>query len=87
MTKKEIFSWDGEQSGEELVIREMLFGDVVEVLRNHEKKYLKRLFLKNLHRFTRENRSFWILVLKVSDSELERYSEKNFRESSKLFPF
>lgn len=87
MTKKEIFSWDGEQSENELVIREMLFGDVVEVLRNYEKKYLKRLFLKNLHRFTRENRSFWMLALKVRNGELERYAKKNFREGGKLFPF
>ncbi len=81
------FSWDGEQAREELLIRAMLYGNPLLVLRLFEEQELKRTFLNNIHRFQRQNRSFWKLILEVSEDELKEYTERNFREGGLFIPY
>jgi len=79
-------SWDG-CSGEELVIRKMILGDVQdlkEVLADYGQKGLKLVFLQNLYRFNPKERAFWQVILEVTDEELEQYRKNSFRESPGL---
>ncbi|QID33510.1 hypothetical protein [Pampinifervens florentissimum] len=90
MTQEEFlkkYSWDGERSREELLIRAILYANPLEIAPLFSKEELKGIFLNNLHRFHRKDRSFWKVVLEVSEDELKRYSEKNFREGSILIPY
>ncbi len=81
------FSWDGEEGREELLIRAMLYANPLEIAPLFRKEELRRVFLNNLHRFRGKDRSFWKVVLDVSEEELKRYSEKNFRENSIFIPY
>ncbi|MEJ5339797.1 MAG: hypothetical protein ACK42C_07425 [Aquificaceae bacterium] len=81
------FSWDGEESYEELLIRAMLYGNPLKIAQLFTEEELKKVFLENIHRFKRENRAFWQLVLEVSEDELRRCAERNFREGCILFPY
>lgn len=67
-----MLNWDGVKSEKELLIREMLYGNVEEILKKHSKEELKRVFLENLHRFDSKNIAFWRLILEVSDEEIEQ---------------
>ena len=83
------YKWDG-CDGEEIKIRIMLLGDIDDVkslLKKEGKIGLKEVFLKNTHRFFKQNRSFWQLVLGVSDEEFERETKKGFRNASTLRHF
>ncbi len=65
MTQEEFlktFSWDGEQSREELLIRAMLFANPLEIAPLFSKEELRKIFLNNLHRFHGKDRSFWKVV-------------------------
>ena len=77
-----MLNWYGVKSEKELLIREMLYGNVEEVLRKHSRKKLKRVFLENLHRFDPKNRAFWKLALEVSDEEIEQKAKGSFKEGS-----
>ncbi len=79
-----MLNWDRVKSGKELLIREMLYGNVEDVLKNHPKEELKRVFLENLHRFDPKNRAFWKLALEVSDEEIEQRAKGSFRKGSFL---
>jgi hypothetical protein len=81
------FAWDKIQNKEELILRAMLYDDPQWILKSFSKDFLKNLFLKHIHRFERENRSFWSLVLEVSNEEIEQASKRSFRESSKLLSY
>lgn len=81
------FSWDGEKGTEELLIRAMLYGNPLKIFPFFTREELREVFLKNIHRFQRENRSFWKVVLKVSDDELRESAERNFREGSIFIPY
>lgn len=83
----QMISWDGQKAEEELLIRMMLMGNVFKVLEDHEVAVLRKIFLNNTHRFTRYNRSFWKLILDISDDELDECTEKSFREDCKMFPY
>ncbi len=79
-----MLNWDRVKSEKELLIREMLYGNVEEVLKIHPKEELKRVFLENLHRFDPKNRAFWKLALEVSDEEIERRAKNSLREGNFL---
>ncbi|MEZ0343554.1 MAG: hypothetical protein ABWJ99_01935 [Caldimicrobium sp.] len=81
------FAWDGVQCEEELILRAMLYDDPQWILQSFSKEFLKNLFLKHIHRFERENRSFWKLLLEVSNEEIERASKENLREGCKPIPY
>ncbi|QTA38532.1 hypothetical protein JYK00_03165 [Thermosipho ferrireducens] len=83
------YKWDG-CSGEETIIRKMLLGDIDEIrilLRDIGKKKLKEIFLRNNHRFYKENKTFWQLILEVTDEEFKRKAKENFRNTSILRHF
>ncbi|WP_243694533.1 hypothetical protein [Aquifex aeolicus] len=77
-----MFNWDKVKSERELLIREMLYGNVKEVLKKYPRKKLREAFLKNLHRFDAKNRAFWKLALNISDEEVKERTERGFRKSS-----
>lgn len=84
------FNWDG-CAGFETLIRKMILGDLSdlrELFKDFGKEGLKKVFLENLHRFQGRERSFWKIVLEVSDEELEARARENFRETEiiKNFP-
>ena len=79
-----MLNWDRVKSETEIIIREMLYDDPRDVLREYEKERLKGIFLSNLHRFDKKNKSYWKLVLDVSDEEFTRAVKENFREAHKL---
>ena len=65
-----LFNWDHSSNPEVLLVRKMLHGglsEIREVLEEHSRDRLKDLFLRKIHLFRRHNRSFWKLVLEVSD--------------------
>lgn len=77
------FSWDYCE-GTETVIRKMVLGnmnDLKQLLNEHDKKELKKIFLNNIHRFHGKDRSFWKVLLEVSDEEVERKSNESFRKA------
>ena len=80
-------TWDGVKSDRELTIREMLYEDPRKVIKKHGRKNLRKVFLKYIHRFDKRNRSFWKLVLGVSDEEYERAIRENFREANKVWDY
>ncbi len=80
-------AWDGVKSDREITIREMLYEDPRKVLRKHRKEKLRSLFLEYVHRFDKRNKSFWKLILEVSDEEYERAIRENFREANKVWDY
>ncbi|WP_084677620.1 hypothetical protein [Thermodesulfatator atlanticus] len=86
LDKQHPFNWDRCDDPELLLIREMLYGDPVSILKKHPKEELKKIFLKNIHLFRRKNRSFWKLALGVSDEEIAQATEKSFRETLSIWP-
>lgn len=84
--REKIFSWDGVK-GEELIIRRMLYDDPLLVLKDYPKEKLRKLFLENIHRFFKENLSFWKLILEVNDEELEMAKSQNFRMKCKIWNY
>ena len=72
---------DGVRSEKELLIREMLFGDIENLLPRYPREILRETFLENIHRFDRRNTAFWKLVLDVSDEELEQKTHNNLTSS------
>lgn len=86
MRKSLNFAWDN-CYGLEIVIRKMIFGDLEDLrwlFTQLGKKELKNIFLDNLHRFRGKERTFWKLVLEVSDAEIEARASQNFRENTRL---
>jgi len=80
------FSWD-ECTGEELIIRKMILGDVKdlkELIAAYGLNGLRNVFLQNLCRFNPKERSFWQAILEVKDEELEQYRKSCFREGPVL---
>ena len=61
-----MFNWDRVKSEKEIMIREMLFGDVEDILKKYPKEILKKVFLENIHRFDKKNKSFWGFVLDIN---------------------
>ena len=80
-------NWDGVESRTELSIREMLYADPRDVLAKHEEEELKEIFLTYIHRFDKRNKSFWKLILEVSDEEYDRAIRENFREANKVWNY
>ena len=82
-----LLNWDGVKSDREITIREMLYEDPRKVLKKHGKERLRKIFLEHIHRFDKINRSFWKLVLEVSDEEYEKAIRENFREAGKAWNY
>ncbi len=82
-----MLNWDGVKSDTELTIREMLYEDPRDVLAKYEEEELREIFLTYIHRFDKKNKSFWKLVLGVSDEEYERAIRENFREANKVWDY
>ena len=82
-----LYNWDHCGNPERILLRKMLYGDPAEVLREHSLKELRELFLKKIHFFKRQNRSFWKLILDIGDEELEQAIKGNLREAFKLWPY
>ena len=82
-----MLNWDGVKSDTELTIREMLYEDPRNVLAKYEEEELREIFLTYIHRFDKKNRSFWKLVLGVSDEEYDRAIRENFREANKVWDY
>jgi len=76
-----ICNWDRCDNAETILVRKMLYTDCTAVLKEHSRSELKELFLKKIHLFRRSARSFWKLILEVSDEELKEAAERNFREN------
>ncbi|AWB10149.1 MAG: hypothetical protein C0173_01835 [Desulfurella sp.] len=88
MSKKineKIYRWDGINSDQEILIRKMLYADPGDILSKYSEGILKDVFLRNIHRFKKKNRSFWKLILGVSDDEVDEAAAKCFRSSSELW--
>ncbi len=81
------YNWDKTASEEEILIRRMLYDDPRTLLKNYEKDLLKKLFLKNFYKFDKKNKSFWKLVLDVSDEEIDRITKESFRNSVKIWDY
>jgi hypothetical protein len=81
------YNWDKTASEEEILIRRMLYDDPRTLLKNYEKDFLKKLFLKNFYKFDKKNKSFWKLVLDVSDEEIDRITKESFRNSVKIWDY
>lgn len=80
------YRWD-RCEGEETILRMMTLGtieDVKYLLKKEGKEKLMEIFLRNTRRFHGRDRSFWQVVLEVSDEVFERRAKKNFRNASKL---
>ncbi len=82
-----MLDWDGVRSDKELLIREMLYGDVENLLSHFPREELRKTFLENIHRFDKKNIAFWKLVLDVSDEEFEQRTQKNFRAVNKIWDY
>jgi predicted nucleic acid-binding protein len=82
-----MLNWDKVKSERELLIREMLYGNVKDILKKYSKEKLKETFLKNLHRFDAKNKAFWKLALDISDEEIEQRTKKSFREGGRSWNF
>ena len=83
------FNWD-QCYGVETIIRKMIFGnieDFKELMNEYGVDKLKEIFLNNLHRFHGKDRSFWKVILEVSDKEIRRKSKESFREASTIRNF
>ncbi|APT74062.1 hypothetical protein [Thermosipho melanesiensis] len=77
------FNWDYCE-GVETIIRKMVLGnleDFKELLSKYSEKELKEIFLNNLHRFYGKDRSFWKVILEVSNEEIKRKSDESFRNT------
>lgn len=81
------YSWDGERSRDILIIRRMNWDDPVEVYRDYGKEKLKELYRGNLHLLDRVNRSFWKVILGISDEEYDRLTKENFRLRCQIWPY
>ncbi|OAQ19795.1 hypothetical protein TDIS_2110 [Thermosulfurimonas dismutans] len=81
------FDWDKCGDPEVLLVREMLLSDPREVLRSYPRKRLREIFIRKIHLFRRENRTFWKLILDISDEELVKASTGNPRDSFTLWPY
>lgn len=83
------FIWDY-CFGTETIIRKMVLGnleDFSELLNKYKENELKEIFLNNLHRFNGKDRSFWKVILEVSNEEIRRKSKESFRKDFALRNF
>jgi len=82
------FSWDKEKSKVELLIRKMKFQDPRKTVAEHSKDELKEVFLKNYFRFSEKEKSFWKVILDISEEELAK-CKSNFEEKElpKIHPY
>lgn len=80
-------SWDGVKGDREILIRKMLYEDPRKVVKEYDKEVLRKTFLEFIHRFDRINRSFWSLILDISDEEIARASASNFREACRIWDY
>ncbi|MCD6253242.1 MAG: hypothetical protein J7J80_02390 [Thermotogae bacterium] len=83
------FAWD-HCVGVETVIRKMIFGDMNDLkklVQEYGSDGLKDVFLSNIHRFNKKERSFWKVFLEVSDVEIEARTKEGFRRDTKIRDF
>ena len=86
--KKELkYSWDGERSREVLIARRMNWDDPIEVYRDYGKEKLVEVYRKKLHLLDKESRSYWKVVLGISDEEFDRLIKENFRFRCQIWPY
>ncbi|WP_068550315.1 hypothetical protein [Thermosulfidibacter takaii] len=85
-TPKELkFSWDKDLTKEKLIVRRMMSDHPKEVLKDYDKNFLKKIFLKNLHRLDKINRNFWKLILEVKESEFNEAAKRNLRMANRIW--
>lgn len=79
-------SWTMIKTKKAIIFRDFHLWYIVGALK---KRKLKEIFLSNLHRFHCNDRSFWKILLEVSDEEIERRSNKSLRETCTIryFPW
>ena len=81
------FQWDRDKSKETQIIRQMLWGDLKEVLRLYQREELKKVFLRNYFKFDKKNFSFWKIVLEINDEELNSGTNRSFRRDCKVWHY
>ena len=84
------FEWDSCR-GNETIIRKMILGnieDIKELLKIYGKSELRKIFLRNSHRFHGRDKSYWQLILGVSDEQINLESKGSFRKDTgtRYFP-
>lgn len=84
------FVWDG-CKGNESIIRKMIFGnieDIRELLKVYGKEKLRKIFLENIYRFNGRDKSFWKLILEVSDEQINLETKRSIRKDTgtRYFP-
>ncbi|SHH27827.1 hypothetical protein [Thermosipho atlanticus] len=84
------FVWDSCR-GNETIIRKMIFGnieDIKELLKEYGKSKLKKIFLENFHRFHGRDKSYWQLILEVSNEQINLKAKGSFRKDTgiRYFP-
>lgn len=86
--KKELrYAWDGERNREILILRRMNWDNPIEVYRDYGREKLRKLYRENLHSLTKVNRSFWKVILGISDEEFNRLTRENFRLHYQIWPY
>lgn len=85
------FAWDG-CVGNETIIRKMIFGDIKdikELFEEYGNEKLREIFLENLNRFHGRDRSYWQLILEVSDVQIDNKARGGFRKNTgtRYFPW
>ncbi|ONN26498.1 hypothetical protein XJ44_08510 [Thermosipho affectus] len=83
------FVWDSCR-GNETIIRKMIFGDIEdikELLKVYGKSNLRKVFLDNFHRFQGRDKSYWQLILEVSDAQINFRERECFRKNTGIRHF
>ena len=65
----------------------MNWDDPVEVYRDYGKEKLIEVFRKELHLLDKVSRSYWKVVLGISDEEFNRLVKENFRFRCQIWPY
>ncbi len=85
----QFLSWDGNCSEDVEIFRSMLWSDPRKVYICHGPDRLRQVFLVHGHDAPKRTRSFWMMILKIDDEELEvnRKPDKNFRTACKIWDY
>lgn len=86
----EKYSWDGKRDEESLIIRAMCLGttdEIITIMKTYETECLREIYLRRIGEFVASNRTFWKLMLDVTDEEYNRALAENPRAAWNMPPF
>lgn len=80
------FNWDKIKTEEIITIREMLYNNPKNVLKDYKREYLKKILVENKHLFDKRNLNFWKIILEVKDEDFKT-TDRSFRENCKIWHY